>query len=62
MADPANDFLKDYQAMAQQSWDAWTRYLQQPGATAPFGAGASPFGSMGTARPRVRRTPAGPPR
>ncbi len=47
MADPANDFLKDYQAMAQQSWEAWTRYLQQPTASAPFGAGASPFGSMG---------------
>lgn len=29
MADPAKDFLRDYQALAQQSWDAWTRQLQQ---------------------------------
>jgi polyhydroxyalkanoate synthase subunit PhaE len=38
MPDQANEFLKDYQAFAQQSWDAWMRYLQQqPGASAPFG-------------------------
>src|SRR6185312_10708697 len=30
MADPANDFIRDYQALAQQSWDAWTRQFQQP--------------------------------
>ena len=37
MADQASDFLKDYQAMAQQSWNAWTRYLQQQAtAAAPF--------------------------
>ncbi len=29
MADPTNDFMRDYQALAQQSWDAWTRQLQQ---------------------------------
>jgi polyhydroxyalkanoate synthase subunit PhaE len=29
MADPANDFIRDYQTLAQQSWDAWTRQLQQ---------------------------------
>jgi class III poly(R)-hydroxyalkanoic acid synthase PhaE subunit len=29
MADQANDFIRDYQALAQQSWDAWTRQLQQ---------------------------------
>lgn len=29
MADPANDFMRDYQALAQQSWDAWARQLQQ---------------------------------
>jgi class III poly(R)-hydroxyalkanoic acid synthase PhaE subunit len=29
MADPANDFIRDYQALAQQSWDAWARQLQQ---------------------------------
>ncbi|MBM7125805.1 poly(R)-hydroxyalkanoic acid synthase subunit PhaE [Dyella flava] len=39
MPDQVNDFLKDYQAFAQQSWDAWMRYLQQSGAPAPFGAG-----------------------
>lgn len=43
MPDQANDFLKDYQAFAQQSWDAWMRYLQQqPGASAPFGFGSAP--------------------
>jgi len=35
MADPSNDFLKDYQALAQQSWEAWTRQFQQS-ATNPF--------------------------
>jgi polyhydroxyalkanoate synthesis regulator phasin len=29
MADPANDFIRDYQTLAQQSWDTWTRQLQQ---------------------------------
>lgn len=49
MAEQANDFLKEYQAMAQQSWDAWTRYLQQHGtASGPFGGGASSFGSSAT--------------
>jgi polyhydroxyalkanoate synthase subunit PhaE len=38
MSDQGNDFLKDYQAFAQQSWDAWMRYLQQPGGHVPFGA------------------------
>jgi hypothetical protein len=39
MPDQANEFLKDYQAFAQQSWDTWMRYLQQqPGGSAPFGA------------------------
>jgi class III poly(R)-hydroxyalkanoic acid synthase PhaE subunit len=37
MPDQANDFLKDYQAFAQQSWDTWMRYLQQqPGQPNPF--------------------------
>ncbi|MEO7052255.1 MAG: poly(R)-hydroxyalkanoic acid synthase subunit PhaE [Rhodanobacter sp.] len=36
MADAASDFMKDYQALAQQSWDAWTRQFQQPPATNPF--------------------------
>lgn len=49
MADQATDFLKDYQSMAQQSWDAWTRYLQQHSASStPFGATASPFGPAAT--------------
>ncbi|WP_158885070.1 poly(R)-hydroxyalkanoic acid synthase subunit PhaE [Rhodanobacter sp. L36] len=34
MAEQANDFIKDYQTLAQQSWDAWTRQ-QQPQAN-PF--------------------------
>lgn len=36
MADPANDFMKDYQALAQQSWDAWTRQFQPKPAANPF--------------------------
>lgn len=39
MADPTNDFMRDYQALAQQSWDAWTRQLQQqqqPSMAHPF--------------------------
>ena len=38
MSDQGNDFLKDYQAFAQQSWDAWMRYLQQSGGSTPFAA------------------------
>lgn len=30
MADPASDFIRDYQTLAQQSWDTWARQLQQP--------------------------------
>ena len=38
MPDQPHDFLKDYQAFAQQSWDTWMRYLQQqPGGANPFG-------------------------
>lgn len=40
MADPANDFIRDYQTLAQQSWDAWTRQLQQQ---QPQPAVANPF-------------------
>ncbi|WP_430389531.1 poly(R)-hydroxyalkanoic acid synthase subunit PhaE [Dyella sp. 20L07] len=49
MVDQASDLLKDYQAMAQQSWDAWTRYLQQQAATAaPFShAGQAPHAGAG---------------
>ncbi|MEO6798836.1 MAG: poly(R)-hydroxyalkanoic acid synthase subunit PhaE [Rhodanobacter sp.] len=36
MVDPANEFMKDYQALAQQSWDAWTRQFQQQPAANPF--------------------------
>ncbi|MEO8808866.1 MAG: poly(R)-hydroxyalkanoic acid synthase subunit PhaE [Rhodanobacter sp.] len=38
MADPANDFIRNYQTLTQQSWDAWTRQLQQQPAVA-----ANPF-------------------
>lgn len=41
MHDQANDFLKDYQAFAQQSWDAWMRYVQQQ---QPGQVPANPFG------------------
>ena len=49
MADQANDLLKDYQAFAQQSWDAWTRHLQQHGTSAtPFAhASAMPHAGAG---------------
>ncbi len=42
MADPASDFMKDYQALAQQSWDAWTRQFQQKPATNPFAPPPAP--------------------
>jgi polyhydroxyalkanoate synthase subunit PhaE len=44
MADQANDFIRDYQALAQQSWDAWTRQLQQqqPSANPFFTPPAAP--------------------
>jgi class III poly(R)-hydroxyalkanoic acid synthase PhaE subunit len=51
MPDQANEFMKDYQAFAQQSWETWMRYLQQqqPSMQAnPFAAG---FG-MGAAPPQ----------
>ncbi len=35
MADPTKDFIRDYQTLAQQSWDAWTRQLQQQHPPAP---------------------------
>jgi hypothetical protein len=49
MADQANDLLKDYQAFAQQSWDAWTRHLQQHVTSAtPFAhASAMPHAGAG---------------
>ena len=45
MADPANDFIRDYQALAQQSWDAWTRQFQQPPAGNPFAPPAPAVGN-----------------
>ncbi|AIF47762.1 poly(R)-hydroxyalkanoic acid synthase subunit PhaE [Dyella japonica] len=49
MAEQASDFLKNYQTMAQQSWDAWTRYLQQQAASSPpFASGGMPFGPAST--------------
>jgi hypothetical protein len=41
MADQASDLFKDYQALAQQSWDTWTRYLQQQASPA-YAAAAMP--------------------
>lgn len=45
MADPANDFMRDYQALAQQSWDAWTRQFQQQPAANPFAPPAQATGN-----------------
>ena len=42
MADPANDFIRDYQALAQQSWEAWTRQFQQQPAANPFAPPPAP--------------------
>ena len=41
MSDPANDFIRDYQTLARQSWDAWARQLQQPPAAHPFAPAAA---------------------
>ncbi|UJJ52506.1 MULTISPECIES: poly(R)-hydroxyalkanoic acid synthase subunit PhaE [Rhodanobacter] len=42
MVDPANDFIRDYQALAQQSWDAWARQFQQQPAANPFAPPPAP--------------------
>jgi polyhydroxyalkanoate synthase subunit PhaE len=42
------DFLKQYQALAQQAWEGWARQLQQPGASANPFAGFNPA-NAGTA-------------
>ena len=55
MADPANDFIRDYQALAQQSWDAWTRQFQQPPAANPFAPPLAPAAGNDT----LERTLAG---
>lgn len=39
MSGQASDFIKDWQVLAQQSWDAWLRQLQPPSAAAPPPAG-----------------------
>ncbi len=36
MADATSDFMRDYQTLAQQSWDSWTRQFQQAPAANPF--------------------------
>ena len=48
MADQASDFIRQSQAMAQQSWEQWMRYLQQASSQP-----AAPFGGMGTGFPPV---------
>ena len=56
MADPANDFIRDYQALAQQSWDAWTRqFQQQQPAANPFAPPPAPAAGNDT----LERTLAG---
>ncbi len=54
MADPANDFIRDYQTLAQQSWDAWARQFQQPVAN-PFAPPPAPAAGNDT----LERTLAG---
>ncbi|MBD8873953.1 poly(R)-hydroxyalkanoic acid synthase subunit PhaE [Rhodanobacter sp. DHB23] len=39
----AGDFIKDWQVLAQQSWDAWLRQLQPPRAVAPPPPGNEAF-------------------
>ncbi|GAB3791458.1 poly(R)-hydroxyalkanoic acid synthase subunit PhaE [Dyella agri] len=39
MSGQTGDFIKDWQVLAQQSWDAWLRQLQPPPAAAPPPAG-----------------------
>lgn len=57
MADQASDLLKDYQAMAQQSWESWTRYLQQQATTAtnPF-ASVAPMPHAGASNDLLARS------
>jgi hypothetical protein len=40
MSGQAGDFIKDWQVLAQQSWDAWLRQLQPQPAAAPPPAGS----------------------
>lgn len=56
MSDPANDFVRDYQTLAQQSWDAWARQLQQPPAANPF---APPVAQVSAGNDALERTLAG---
>lgn len=42
MTDPANEFIRDYQALAQQSWDAWARQFQPQPAANPFAPPPAP--------------------
>lgn len=42
MTDPANDFIRDYQTLAQQSWDAWSRQFQPQPAANPFAPPPAP--------------------
>ncbi|WP_108471336.1 poly(R)-hydroxyalkanoic acid synthase subunit PhaE [Rhodanobacter thiooxydans] len=55
MADPANDFIRDYQTLTQQSWDAWTRQFQQPPVANPFAPPPAPVAGNDT----LERTLAG---
>lgn len=55
MADAANEFMKDYQALAQQSWDSWTQQFQQQPAANPF----APPPAQATAGDTLERTLAG---
>ncbi len=42
VSDPTSDFMKDYQTLARQSWEAFSRQLPSSPAVNPFAAPASP--------------------
>ena len=59
MADPANDFIRDYQTLAQQSWDAWTRQLQQQQAQPAANPFFTPPAAPASGNDTLERTLAG---
>jgi hypothetical protein len=54
MADPTADFFRDYQTLARQSWDAWTRQVQQ--STAPQNAFQQSAGAAAPTNATLERT------
>jgi polyhydroxyalkanoate synthesis regulator phasin len=50
---PGADFLKDYQALSQQSWDAWARQMQPPASANDFFKSPPPTSSASDALERT---------